>query len=92
MEGSAKKENNTAAYESKLRQLEERVADLRLSRRVLMSLLEQARADQAALERENQRLRKQTASYCRRLWQQNTRIAMLEQEEKQRKIKNPFPI
>ena len=92
MEGSAKKENNTAAYESKLRQLEERVADLRLSRRVLMSLLEQARADQAALERENQRLRKQTASYSRRLWQQNTRIAMLEQEEKQRKIKNPFPI
>lgn len=92
MEGSAKKENNTAAYESKLRQLEERIADLRLSRRVLMSLLEQARADQAALERENQRLRKQTASYSRRLWQQNTRIAMLEQEEKQRKIKNPFPI
>ena len=77
MENITQNDGTVAAYESKLRQLEDRIADLRLSRRVLMNLLEQARADQAFLERENKRLRKQTAVYSRRLWEQNTQIAML---------------
>ena len=75
------REGNFVAYEVKLRQLEERIADLRLSRRVLMNLLEQARAGQEALEKENLRLRRQTAAYSRRIWQQNTRLAQLEQQK-----------
>jgi len=68
-------------YEQRLRQLEGKVAELRLSRRVLMSLLEQylsmQRQEMDRVTRENSRLRRQLSSSARQLWQQNGRYMEL---------------
>ena len=60
-------------YEEKIRRMESSIDSLRLSRRILMSLLEQmGAADQAERERllaENRRLRQRAGSYARQLWQ-----------------------
>ena len=65
----------SALYEEKIRRMESSIDSLRLSRRVLMSLLEQVNASsQAERERllaENRRLRRKTQAYARRLWQTN---------------------
>ncbi|MBR5429858.1 MAG: translation initiation factor 2 [Firmicutes bacterium] len=65
----------SALYEEKIRRMESSIDSLRLSRRVLMSLLEQVNASsQAERERllaENRRLRRKTQAYARRLWQAN---------------------
>ena len=60
-------------YEEKIRRLEDSVSALRLSRRILISLLEQVNAEEKR-ERErlladNRRLRKTAQSYALRLWQ-----------------------
>ncbi len=73
-------EREIRAYEARVRLLEDRIAELRLSRRVLMDLLERARQEQMAMEKENLRLRKQNAVFSRRLWQQNTRLVKENQE------------
>lgn len=63
----------SSLYEEKIRRMESSIDSLRLSRRILMSLLEQVNAaDQAERERllaENRRLRKRAGSYARQLWQ-----------------------
>ena len=65
--------------QSRIRELESKVSDLRMSRRVLMSLLEQAQTSrQMELDRlykENARLQRQVAAYARQLWIQNGRLA-----------------
>ena len=63
----------SSLYEEKIRRMESSIDSLRLSRRILMSLLEQVNAaDQAERERllaENRRLRQRAGSYARQLWQ-----------------------
>lgn len=59
-------------YEEKIRRLEDNISALRLSRRILMSLLEQVnsaqRAERESLLAENRRLRQRVNVYARRLW------------------------
>lgn len=73
---------NLAEMEScrnRIRELENKVSDLRMSRRVLMNLLEHAQnSRQSELDRlykENSRLQRQLSSYARQLWIQNGRLA-----------------
>ena len=72
----------SALYEEKIRRMESSIDSLRLSRRILMSLLEQVTASsQAERERllaENRRLRRQAGVYARRLWQ--ARCAAMDKE------------
>lgn len=63
----------SSMYEEKIRRMENSIDSLRLSRRILMSLLEQVNsANQAERERllaENRRLRQRAGAYARLLWQ-----------------------
>jgi hypothetical protein len=65
----------SALYEEKIRRLEDSVSSLRLSRRILMSLLEQVQSGhKVELERlshENRRLRRQLSDHAQQLWQLN---------------------
>lgn len=64
---------------SRIRELESKVSDLRMSRRVLMSLLEQAQTSRQTeldrLYRENTRLQRQVSAYARQLWIRNGQLA-----------------
>ena len=75
--------NDIAIYEERIKKLQESVASLRMSRRVLMSLLEQVQTNKKEeleqLLKENMRLHKQVNSYANRLWEKNQRIVELEQ-------------
>ena len=68
-------------YEEKIRRLEDSISSLRMSRRILMSLLDQVqsghRAELDRLMRENSRLRQQLNRHTRQLWQAEAkRLAM----------------
>ena len=58
-------------YQDKIRRLEEDISGLRMSRRIMMTLLEQSqingRAEQERLISENRRLNKQVSAYARQL-------------------------
>lgn len=73
-----------------IQELEEKIVALRVSRRVLMNLLdnsEKAKYEQLLiLENQNGKLQKNNCQYARIIMYQNSRIAKLEE-----KIKN-FPI
>lgn len=75
----------------RVRELEEKVDQLRLSRRVLMCLLERMEKERAAhlvrLERENRKLHRANYRYARSLWRKNMRI--MELESKLREILSP---
>lgn len=70
-------------YEEKIRRLEDSVSGLRMSRRILMSLLEQnqqsLRAEVEQYQRENARLRRQVNSYANQLWDLKQRLGRLDQ-------------
>lgn len=63
-------------YQNKIRRLEEDICGLRMSRRIMMTLLEQtqqhSKAEQERLRSENRRLNKQVSAYARQLWQLKT--------------------
>ena len=63
----------SSLYEEKIRRMENSIDSLRLSRRILMSLLEQvnaaAEAEREQLLAENRRLRRKAGAYARQLWQ-----------------------
>ena len=71
-------------YRDRIRRLQENVSSLRLSRRILMSLLAEARGNHQSnfeqLQRENRRLQRLCSSYANRLWEQNKTIQTLNQE------------
>ena len=71
-------------YEEKIRRLQDNVSSLRLSRRILMSLLEQLqlcqREETEQLIKENRRLKKQANIYATRLWEKNRQIIELEKQ------------
>ncbi|OPX88103.1 MAG: hypothetical protein A4E52_01292 [Pelotomaculum sp. PtaB.Bin013] len=63
-------------------ELEEKVEQLRLSRRVLMNLIERTERERTGflnkLEKENHRLHRDNCRYARRLLDKNLRIVELE--------------
>ncbi|ACX52566.1 hypothetical protein Adeg_1470 [Ammonifex degensii KC4] len=67
---------------SRIKELEEKLAQVRLSRRVLLYLLEKMEGEKELLlkklEQENERLQRLNARYARSLWQKNRRIVELE--------------
>jgi hypothetical protein len=69
----------------RIRELQDNVFGLRMSRRVLLSLLDEVQAvQQEEIERllkQNDKLQKQNRSYAGRLMEQNRRILALEQRQ-----------
>ena len=69
--------------QERIRQLQDNIFSLRMSRRVLMSLLEQVQTSQQEeierLRKQNARLVKQNQGFAGRLWEQNQRLCELEQ-------------
>ncbi|MCL6560045.1 MAG: translation initiation factor 2 [Firmicutes bacterium] len=67
---------------ARVRELEDKLAQVRLSRRVLLHLLEQMEAERnlfmKKLETENRRLQKANARYARSLLKKNQQIIELE--------------
>lgn len=65
-----------------IRELEDKVAQLRLSRRVLMNLVERQERERvrywSRLEKENQKLHRDNYKYVKWLWLKNRRIVELE--------------
>lgn len=90
LEQQQQQELNVSLYEheelkrsrERIRQLQDNVFSLRMSRRVLMSLLEQVQSSQqeeiTRLRKQNASLQKQNRSFVGRLWEQNQRIVDLE--------------
>lgn len=76
----------------RVRELEEKVAQLRLSRRVLMNLLERLEKEKwqfwIRLEKENKRLHRVNYNYAKRLMHKNKRIVELEAQLNQYKSGN----
>jgi hypothetical protein len=71
----------------RVRDLEAKVENLRLSRRVLMNILEASergkRLETEKLERINDRLRRENRRYAQRLMEQNQRILALQEQLRQ---------
>ncbi|HHW92741.1 MAG TPA: translation initiation factor 2 [Firmicutes bacterium] len=71
----------------RIRDLEAKVENLRLSRRVLMNILEVSergkRRETENLERINDRLRRENRRYAQRLMEQNRRILDLQEQIRQ---------
>lgn len=67
---------------ARIRELEEKLAQVRLSRRVLLHLLEQVEKERnlflQSLERENRRLQQTNARYVRSLLKKNQQIIELQ--------------
>lgn len=69
-------------FKDRVLELEEKVEQLRLSRRVLMNLIEKIEKEKAGfltrLERENRKLQQNNYRYAQRLLHKNRRIVELE--------------
>ena len=69
-------------FQYRVRELEEKVEQLRLSRRVLMNLVEKLEKEKTCilgrLERENRRLHRDNNKYARRLLKKNSQIVELQ--------------
>jgi len=76
-------ENESIEYlKNRVMELEEKVEQLRFSRRVLMNLIEKIEKDKAAflknLEEENRRLQRSNFRFAQRLWSKNKQFVELE--------------
>ncbi|MGI5892515.1 MAG: translation initiation factor 2 [Bacillota bacterium] len=71
-------------YEERIRQLQENIASLRMSRRILMTLLEQSqneyRKENQRFIQEKKRLQKSNSHYANLLWEKNKKIRELEKK------------
>ena len=71
----------------RVRDLEAKIENLRMSRRVLMNILEASergkRLETEKLERINDRLRRENRRYAQRLMEQNQRILALQEQLRQ---------
>jgi hypothetical protein len=72
----------TVQLKTRIRELEEKLAQVRLSRRVLLHLLEQVEKERnlfmESLEKENRRLQRTNARYVRSLLKKNQQIIELQ--------------
>lgn len=75
----------SALYEEKIRRLEDSLSSLRMSRRILMNLLEQVQtahqAENERLLRENQRLRRRINACIQQLWRNGAEQARLREDD-----------
>ncbi len=73
---------------NRIKDLEEQVEHLRISRRVLMNLIEKIEKEKrfylAKLENENKRLQKNNSKYAQWLWQKNRKLIELETKVEQK--------
>ena len=69
--------------EENIGELKANIASLRMSRRILISLVEslqdEAKKEQKRLLEDNRRLKRHNVSYAQRLWEKNQKIRRLEQ-------------
>lgn len=82
------KDDHTSMLETRLKELEDKVENLRFSRRVLMNLIERIEKDKweqlTKLERENKKLQKNNSRFARTLLRKNRQI--IEMETKLQKV------
>ncbi|NLT95412.1 MAG: translation initiation factor 2 [Clostridia bacterium] len=73
----------------RIKELEEQVEHLRISRRVLMNLIEKIEKEKklllSSLEKENKRLQQNNLKYANWLWNKNRKIIELESRIQQEK-------
>lgn len=73
---------------NRIKELEEQVDHLRISRRVLMNLIEKTERDKmfffTKLENENKKLQKTNTKYAQWLWQKNRELVELETKAEQK--------
>ena len=73
-----------ARQQETLRQMRETIDSLRMSRRILMSLLEEAQLrlnrETAQLKEEQRRLQQQTVHLSKEVWEKNCRLNLLERQ------------
>ena len=73
---------------NRIKELEEQVEHLRISRRVLMNLIEKIEREKrfflTKLENENKRLQKNNTKYAQWLWQKNRELIELETKAEQK--------
>jgi len=76
------KDEHTRFLESRVKELENKIENLRFSRRVLMNLIEKIEKDKwellSKLERENKKLQKNNSKYARTLLRKNRQIIEME--------------
>lgn len=74
---------------NRIKELEEQVEHLRISRRVLMNLIEKIEREKrlllSSLEKENKRLQQNNLKYANWLWNKNRKIIELESRMQQKK-------
>ncbi len=79
--GEAKRTLAEQLLQQRVEALEERLEQMRLSRRVLMRILEQAEQDKQVelgnLRRENERLRRQNSLLAHSAWEGNVRLVRM---------------
>jgi len=72
---------------NRIKELEEQVEHLRVSRRVLMNLIEKIESEKrlllTRLEKENKKLQKSNSKYAQWLWNKNRKIIELESKIEQ---------
>jgi len=82
MEDKVEEKVDICYLRERIRELEEKVEQLRFSRRVLINLIEKIEKDKngflSRLERENHKLHRDNCRYARRLLRKNLRIVELE--------------
>lgn len=82
------KDDHSKFLEQRVRELEDKVENLRFSRRVLMNLIERVEKDKwellARLEKQNKKLQKNNSRYARTLLRKNRQI--IEMETKLEKV------
>ena len=82
------KDDQTDMLETRLKDLEVKIENLRFSRRVLMNLVERIEKDKwdqlSRLEKENQKLQKNNSKFARTLLRKNRQI--IEMETKLQKV------
>lgn len=73
---------------NRIKELEEQVEHLRISRRVLMNLIEKIEKEKrlflTKLENENKRLQKNNTKYAQWLWKKNRELIELETKTEQK--------
>lgn len=77
-------QDDIARYQEKIRRLQDNISSLRMSRRILMSLLEEVqlrnKEEIEHLYKEQTRLRKSGSNYAAIIWEKNKRICELEEQ------------
>lgn len=75
--------DDPGALHRRIQELEDRLEQLRISRRVLLYLIEKSEADKNRLLREKEELQIKNKRYAQALWRKNKEILLLENKLRQ---------